>query len=188
MPHDPTLVGRLDYIGLNYYGRSVVNSAGLGVPYMGVVPAQTGLGASEPETAMGWAIHPQGFGEVVDQLRPYGLPYLVTENGVTATTDEPTRARFIAEHLFELGWAMQRGADVRGYVYWALTDNFEWASGFCPTFGLFHVDESDPAKPRTAANGQSLLASVIQAKSLAQTDIDALPAYPSKPAVNCSSF
>ena len=36
--------------------------------------------------------------------------------------------------------ARERGVDIRGYFVWSLLDNFEWASGYRPTFGLVKVD------------------------------------------------
>jgi beta-glucosidase len=185
---DPSLIGRLDYVGLNYYGNSLVSSKALKFPYMGYEPSESDLPTPAPKTAMGWDIYPQGFGLVIDQVAAYKLPIFVTENGVAQQATETTRDRFLAEHLFELGWAMQRGADIRGYAYWALTDNFEWASGFCPKFGLYSVDYSMTSKPRSPAEGRDILKSIIDARSIDQTSIDALPAYPQKPVKECSSI
>ena len=36
--------------------------------------------------------------------------------------------------------AIKDGFKVEGYFHWALTDNFEWASGFSMKFGLFSVN------------------------------------------------
>jgi beta-glucosidase len=50
------------------------------------------------------------------------------------------RTRFLLDHLAAVGAAMAAGADVRGYFYWSLMDNFEWALGYRPRFGLTFVD------------------------------------------------
>lgn len=36
--------------------------------------------------------------------------------------------------------AIKKGVDLRGYLHWSLVDNFEWAEGFWPKFGLAEVD------------------------------------------------
>ena len=36
--------------------------------------------------------------------------------------------------------AKQEGIPVDGYFVWTLMDNFEWAEGFNPTFGIVHND------------------------------------------------
>ena len=184
----PDLAGRLDFVGLNYYGVSTVSAKSIHIAYMGQQPSQSNLPTSAPKTAMGWDIYPQGFGQVIDQITPFKLPIYVTENGVAQETSEPTRVRFVAEHLFEVGWAIARGADIRGYAYWALTDNFEWQSGYCPKFGLYTVDYSTPLRTRTPAAGRDELAKIAGDRKLVQTDIDALAPYPQKPAKPCKAF
>ena len=92
------------------------------------------------------------------------------------------RARFIAEHLYQAGWAIQRGVDLRGYFHWALVDNFEWANGFCPKFGLASYDPT--TKARTLRPSAQTYASIIQSASVKKADIDAMPAY-GAPAVTC---
>ena len=50
---------------------------------------------------------------------------------------------FMAAELgnrFTLARALQQGVPVIGYCYWSLLDNFEWADGFGPRFGLVEVD------------------------------------------------
>lgn len=88
---------------------------------------------------LGWSIYPQGIYEVVMNLKKYRLPIYITENGVADAKDK-YRERFILNHLQWLHQAIKEGADVRGYLHWSLLDNFEWAFGFKPRFGLVGVD------------------------------------------------
>ena len=78
----------------------------------------------------------------------YGLPIMITENGLaandTVSTDgkvhDPQRADFIRRYLSQLARAIKEGIPVLGYQHWALLDNFEWAEGYDPRFGLVYVD------------------------------------------------
>ena len=63
----------------------------------------------------------------------------VTENGI-GTDDDATRIRYVTEALEGVGRCLADGLDVRGYFYWSLLDNFEWALGYRPRFGLVAVD------------------------------------------------
>lgn len=70
--------------------------------------------------------------------RLHDKPIYITENGV-ACKDDRFRIVFIAEYLSALQEAIRQGADVRGYLYWAMIDNYEWSS-FKPRFGLYDVN------------------------------------------------
>jgi beta-glucosidase len=94
-----------------------------------------------------WPIEPDGLYETLVGLRDTypGLPPIyITENGC-AWPDQPgvpddARIAYVADHLAALRRAMATGVDVRGYFYWSILDNFEWARGYDPRFGLVHVD------------------------------------------------
>jgi beta-glucosidase len=73
------------------------------------------------------------------QIAKTGLPVIVTENGI-ATADDAQRIRYLDLHLRELKAAMDDDVDVRGYLHWSAFDNFEWAHGFAPRFGLIAVE------------------------------------------------
>ena len=101
---------------------------------------------------MGWPVIPEGLTELLLYLkRRYGAklpPIVITENGCAladrvgedGTVDDPQRIAYIDGHLRALRQAMDTGVDVRGYFVWSLLDNFEWAEGYRPRFGLVHVD------------------------------------------------
>jgi beta-glucosidase len=183
---DPALRGRADYLGINYYGVSRVAAHALQFPHMGTQPAQFGLQDGRPKNDLGWSIYPEGFGKVLDEVAPYGLPIVVTENGI-ADAKDANRSRFLLEHVFEMGKAMKRGVDVVGYFHWSLVDNFEWASGFCPKFGLYRVDLASPARTRTPTKAVAVFKELASTGTLAQSTIDALPPYASG-AASCASF
>jgi beta-glucosidase/6-phospho-beta-glucosidase/beta-galactosidase len=180
---DPALKGRADYIGLNYY-TALYASARSGViippPFNAAVQLDH-LPNSRPKTDAWEDIYPDGFRIVIDALAQYNLPFVITENGI-ADSQDVNRPRFLLEHLFQVGWAMQRGLTILGYFHWSLVDNFEWDGGFCPKYGLESVDPTTGA--RTAKHSLSLFTSLIQKSKISQADIAAMPAY--APASPCN--
>lgn len=126
---------RSDFIGVQYYSRATVQQLLSGDP-LSVPDGMRRL----PRTDMGWEVYPKGlYHTVMDTWRRYGLPIIVTENGIADATDAQ-RSLFIRDHLVWLHRALMEGADIRGYLHWALLDNFEWAEGFDARFGLIEVD------------------------------------------------
>ena len=119
-----------DFIGLNYYHIS--RKPAFNEKHE-VVPKQ------EIMKEMGWEIYPEGIYHVLKDLNKFKKPIFITENGIADRTDQ-LRKKFIQDHLYWVWCAIQAGADVRGYLYWSLLDNFEWAEGFRPRFGLVEVD------------------------------------------------
>ncbi len=177
---DPSLKGRADYLGINYYGVSQVNSKGIEFPYLGIDPTQFDLPDGRPRNDLGWSIYPEGFVTVLDEAAAYGLPIVVTENGIADALDK-NRSRFLLEHLFQLGIANDHGDNVIGYFHWALMDNFEWASGYCPRFGLYSVDYTQSDRPRSPTKAVDVLEELTKSRSIEQSTIDALPPYVSQP-------
>ncbi len=116
-----------DFIGLNYYTfRRLPGS-------YSVLPKQ------EVATEMNWEIYPKGIYQALKRFKQFNKPVYITENGIADATDHK-RAKFIKDHLYWAHKAISEGVDVRGYMYWSLLDNFEWAHGFGPRFGLIEMD------------------------------------------------
>ncbi len=106
---------------------------------------------TEPRSDMGWAIRPDGIATVLRAASSVGVPIYITENGI-ADKDDVRRADFIIKHLRHVHEVIAAGVDVRGYFYWSLLDNFEWAWGFEPRFGLCEVNYGDFSRtPRKSA-------------------------------------
>jgi beta-glucosidase/6-phospho-beta-glucosidase/beta-galactosidase len=172
---DPSLVGRADYVGLNYYSDTLVSAhRGLVLPIIGAAVYPDNLPTDRPKTDFDWDIYPEGFGTVLDEAATYGLPIVVTENGLADAADA-NRSRFLLEHLYQLGWAIARGDRILGYFHWALVDNFEWDSGFCPHFGLVAYDRATGV--RTAKESAKTYRSIIGAGKVSRSDVDAAPPY-----------
>lgn len=136
--------GKQDFLGINYY-RAVGRVGDL------------------PKSDLGWAIYPQGLAEIIARLKEFNLPIYITENGI-ADADDDQRADYIADHLAAVWRAIQAGADIRGYFYWSLLDNFEWAKGFYPRFGLAEVDYE--TLERTIRPSAQVYARIAKANSL----------------------
>jgi beta-glucosidase len=149
----------LDFIGLNYYTREFVHHA---KPFL-KNPIGEVCGCSRHKnigkrTDMGWEIYPRGIYETLKSFSRYNLPIFITENGVAA--EDPVRKDFIKDHLAEVLKAINEGIPVIGYLYWSLLDNFEWAEGYRPRFGLVHVDYE--TQKRTIKDSARYFSSVIK--------------------------
>ena len=136
----------LDLIGVNYYSRQFMR--------LGRGPAHQWIGvrcdnAHHPQVKernfLKWEIYPRGIYEVLRWVSSYRRPLLITENGI-CTNDDRQRERFILDHLAWVARAMQQGLPIIGYLYWSLVDNFEWAQGYPPRFGLIEVDYATQAR------------------------------------------
>ena len=174
--NDPSLRGRADFLGINYYSDTLVSaSKGLLIPSpVSAGIFQANLPTGRPETDFAWDIYPEGLGTVLDEAATYGLPLVITENGLADARDV-NRSRFLLEHLYQVGWAIDRGDPVVGYFHWAFVDNFEWASGFCPHFGLYSYDRDSGT--RTAKGSVATYTEVARSGKITSAQVAAAPAY-----------
>ena len=126
---------------------------------------------------MGWEVQPEGLTDVLLRVQaeytgPAGIPMYVTENGAAyddvadadGMVDDVERVEFLRSHLGAVLDAVDLGADVRGYFYWSLFDNFEWAWGYHKRFGIVRVDY--PTQTRTVKASGREYQRVIAARSL----------------------
>jgi beta-glucosidase len=73
--------------------------------------------------------------------------------GPNGSVDDQGRIAFLDRYIAAMQQAIAEGADVRGYFCWSLLDNFEWAEGYAPRFGLIHVDyETQKRTPKASFN------------------------------------
>jgi beta-glucosidase len=143
---------RFDFIGLNYYCRTLVSWQATGTAALfGREWLEDDQDAPRAFSDMGWEIYPAGLKRQLERFARYRVPLLITENGI-ATRDEQQRTRFLRAHLGSLAEALAAGLPVAGYCYWSLMDNYEWSLGTGPQFGLFATDfASQQRSPRPAA-------------------------------------
>jgi beta-glucosidase len=139
-----TISTPIDFLGVNYYSRTVVRAGDGGEPVaVRVVP-------EEELTDMGWEVYPQGLYDVLVRIHREYQPakIYVTENGAayadgpddTGRVADTRRIDYMRGHLKAGHRAIEDGVPLRGYFAWSLLDNFEWALGYEKRFGLFWVD------------------------------------------------
>jgi beta-glucosidase len=122
------------FAGVQYYTRMVLDKSAPGLVAPPPADART--------TQMGWEIHPDGLRKALRSAARAGLPLVVTENGI-ATSDDSERIDYLESHLAAVLDSLAEGIDVRGYLYWSSFDNFEWAEGYRPLFGLVGINRDD---------------------------------------------
>jgi len=133
----PGLAASQTYLGLNHYTSEAV-SFDLRAP--GMLFARHEAVPGLPTSSTGWAIDARALRRaLVDLWREFGLPILITENGV-ADDDDALRPGYLRDHLNAVADAVDSGIDVRGYLHWTAWDNFEWTEGYTQRFGLISVD------------------------------------------------
>ena len=120
--------GYYDFLGVNWYHHDRL---------VWYPPFKKNL--NEKITDRGWEIYPKGIYLVLKNFKKFNKPVYVLENGIADAYDK-LRPDFIKDHLAYVHKAIAEGVDVRGYFYWSLLDNFEWAEGYWPKFGLYAVD------------------------------------------------
>jgi beta-glucosidase/6-phospho-beta-glucosidase/beta-galactosidase len=139
----PELARKADFVGINYYRPGLVT--GLPQPLSKNIPLYDFIPKVEfPKSEcphgcsdLGWRIEPAGLRAIIPAIgQRYRLPLYITENGIADARDR-RRAKYIRDHVEAVRQAVAAGADVRGYFYWSLEDNLEWADGYAPKFGLF---------------------------------------------------
>jgi len=150
------LAGSLDWIGLNYYTRWMVRATG-------PEPHLARRGA--PVTDCKWEIYPRGFERAALRFAALGKPILVTEHGFADAKDS-FRPRALVDGLIHLRRAIDRGAQVIGYLHWSLLDNFEWADGYAPRFGLYRVDFGHPDRPRHRTRSADVYSRITRANGI----------------------
>lgn len=166
---------RLDWLGVQYYFRAGVTGQPAALPVVDLTPCfgPLDLGAClDPEEpshwipAMGYEYWEPGIGDILIDLgaRWPDLPLIVSEAGI-ATEVGARRAENVVRTLEQIARARDAGVDVRGYYHWSLMDNFEWAEGYEPRFGLFHVERSGEY-PRTITQGGTVYSEIIAARGI----------------------
>lgn len=133
-----------DFIGIQNYFR-VISKPSL-IPYIWANRVKP-TGQAEM-TDMGWEVNPEGIYNIIKQFAKYPIKeIIVTENGaafpdqlIDGKVHDVQRINFYKRYLQNILKAKNEGANVTGYFAWTFIDNFEWAEGFRPRFGLVYND------------------------------------------------
>ncbi|MBP1702784.1 MAG: glycosidase [Chloroflexi bacterium] len=150
-----------DYFGMNYYTRFAC-AVDLRMPrqkFIRYAPencdeiSETGFIGNDPA----------GFYAALEWAKSFGLPIIVTENGVEDSNDN-LRPRYLVQHIHQLWRAVNIGIPIKGYFHWTLVDNFEWERGWSQRFGLWELDvETQARRKRPSAD---LYAEICQENGL----------------------
>ncbi|MBS1529751.1 MAG: family 1 glycosylhydrolase, partial [Bacteroidetes bacterium] len=136
-----------DFIGLQNYTREIVKYSFF-TPYIGakLIKAQN---RKVETTAMGWEVYPKAIYHILKKFNAYPQikKIIITENGAAfpdevaeGEVNDTKRINYLKANIQEVLKAKQEGCMVNGYFVWTLTDNFEWAEGYHPRFGLIYVN------------------------------------------------
>jgi len=136
-----------DFIGLQCYTREVV-AYNYFAPYIKakLIPANR---RKVYHTVMDWEVYPEAIYQMIKKFSSYhGVKkIIITENGAAFNDKleknkvaDVERIHFFSNYIAQVYRAKKEGYKVHGYFIWSLTDNFEWAEGYYPRFGLVYID------------------------------------------------
>ncbi len=141
------LAFQMDFVGLQNYTREVISYA----PFMPFIKAKI-IPADKRKverTSMNWEVYPRSIYHALKRIDNYpGVKeIIITENGaafkdevINHSVNDAGRIKYLQDYISQVLVAKQEGVKVNGYFVWTLLDNFEWAEGFHPRFGLVHVN------------------------------------------------
>jgi len=145
----------IDFYAQNIYNGKEIKAGEKGEPVVVERPKDA------PVTALGWPITPKClYWAPIFFTERYGLPFYLSENGTSVNdfiaedggVHDNERIKFLSDYLAELERSADAGADIRGYFLWTFMDNFEWAQGYIPRFGLVYTDyETQKRIPKDSA-------------------------------------
>lgn len=143
--------GKIDFIGVNYYGSAVESAKG----------AEEGDsnffgGQSNPfleKSDWGWTIDSKGLRYLLLMLdRRYNLPMIITENGLGAVdilenghVHDQYRIHYVKEHLDQMKIAIEEDkVNCFGYLMWGPIDLISATTGeMKKRYGFIYVDQDD---------------------------------------------
>ncbi|KFK38111.1 hypothetical protein AALP_AA3G071000 [Arabis alpina] len=151
---------KLDFIGINYYGQEAVCGVGLK------------LVETDEYSESGRGVYPDGLYRVLlmfhERYKHLKIPFIITENGVSDETDV-IRRPYLIEHLLAIYAAMLKGIPVLGYIFWTISDNWEWADGYGPKFGIVSVDRANNLA-RTIRPSYHLFSKIVKSGKVTRKD------------------
>lgn len=137
----------MDFIGIQNYTREIVCHSFF-TPFLQAKIFKADSRKVE-RTLMNWEVYPQALYEVLKKFAAYSgiKEIIITENGAAfedlkenGKINDIKRQQYLKDHIIQLLKAKSEGVNVNGYFVWSFTDNFEWAEGYYPKFGLVYVD------------------------------------------------
>lgn len=148
LPNDEAILPfNFDFIGIQNYTREIISHSYL-VPYLQAKIIKANK-RNVPTTLMNWEVYPESIYQMLKKYANYPQinKLLVTENGaafhdhvIDGEVSDIHRKQFLQNHIQQVLRAKLDGINVSGYFVWTFLDNFEWAEGYYPRFGLVHVD------------------------------------------------
>jgi beta-glucosidase/6-phospho-beta-glucosidase/beta-galactosidase len=169
--HRDDMAGRMDFLGVNYYAR-LVAQAGLNLlPELSPL-----LTVSISSLTNQDYDYPKGIYEVITLARKWKVPMFITETGFEDANDTGPGAAWLVRTLAWTKRAIAEGADVQGYFWWSLMDNYEWNHGMTFHLGMYAVDPSDPMKVRRARKAAAAYARIASSRGIPSDLLDQYPA------------